>query len=255
MKVDYIFLPTIHTMKHEKSHVEHNYGCVYMQTAAVSIGKNLGLEEKGITLLSPVFDLDFGKEAMASAMLGLGKILGIPKPFCAKALLAGAMAVRKHTAAVEKLGKKLLDDLKPEDKVLVLITRNYGVSDPILNMGIPELLLERGCKVITLSHLPGHSIDISAEYPNLYWPFGQHIISGANGRYRFAKAVDMSDRADAVLTLAPRYENADIILNMRGVDEACAAPVYHIMLDHDWDETAWAKLRSFLYYCGEKNLL
>ena len=178
-KVDYIFLPTIHTMKHELSHVEHNYGCVYMQTAAVSIGKALGLEEKGITLLSPVFDLDFGKEAMASAMVGLGKILGIPKPFCAKALLAGAMAVRKHTNAVEKQGKQLLDSLKPEDKVLVLITRNYGVSDSILNMGIPDLLLERGIKVITLSHLPGHALDISEEYPNLYWPFGQHILSGA----------------------------------------------------------------------------
>ena len=178
-KVDYIFLPTIHTMKHELSHVEHNYGCVYMQTAAVSIGKALGLEEKGITLLSPVFDLDFGKEAMASAMVGLGKILGIPKPFCAKALLAGAMAVRKHTNAVEKQGKQLLDSLKPEDKVLVLITRNYGVSDPILNMGIPDLLLERDIKVITLSHLPGHALDISEEYPNLYWPFGQHILSGA----------------------------------------------------------------------------
>ena len=178
-KVDYIFLPTIHTMKHELSHVEHNYGCVYMQTAAVSIGKALGLEEKGITLLSPVFDLDFGKEAMASAMVGLGKILGIPKPFCAKALLEGAMAVRKHTNAVEKQGKQLLDSLKPEDKVLVLITRNYGVSDPILNMGIPDLLLERGIKVITLSHLPGHALDISEEYPNLYWPFGQHILSGA----------------------------------------------------------------------------
>lgn len=83
-KVDYIFLPTIHTMKHELSHVEHNYGCVYMQTAAVSIGKELGLEEKGITLLSPVFDLDFGKEAMASAMVGLGKILGISMPFVQK---------------------------------------------------------------------------------------------------------------------------------------------------------------------------
>lgn len=178
-KVDYIFLPSIHTMKHETSRVEHNYGCVYMQTAAASVAKAMGLQEKGITLLNPVFDLDFGKDAMASAMLGLGKILGIAKPLCAKALLSGAMAVRKHTSAVEKLGKQLLDSLKPEDKVLVLITRNYGVSDPVLNMGIPELLLERGHKVITLSHLPGHSLDISGEYPNLYWPFGQHIISGA----------------------------------------------------------------------------
>ena len=178
-KVDYIFLPTIHTMKHEKSRVKHNYGCVYMQTAAVSVAKALDIESKGIQLLSPVFDLDFGQEAMATAMLGLGKILGIPKPLCAKALLSGAMAVRRHTAAVEKQGKALLASLKPEDKVLVLITRNYGVSDPILNMGIPELLLERGYKVITLSHLPGHALDISGEYDNLYYPFGQHILSGA----------------------------------------------------------------------------
>ena len=178
-KVDYIFLPTIHTMKHEKSRVKHNYGCVYMQTAAASIAKALDIESKGITLLSPVFDLDFGQEAMASAMLGLSKILGIPKSFCAKALLSGAMAVRRHTAAVEKQGKALLATLRPDDKVLVLITRNYGVSDPILNMGIPELLLERGYKVITLSHLPGHALDISDEYDNLYYPFGQHILSGA----------------------------------------------------------------------------
>lgn len=179
MKVDYIFLPTIHTMKHEKSQVAHNYGCVYMQTAAVSVAKALDIKSKGITLLSPVFDLDFGQQAMAKAMLGLSKILGQPKPLCAKALLAGAMAVRKHTAAVEEQGKALLSTLKPEDKVLVLITRNYGISDPILNMGIPELLLKRGYKVITLSHLPAHDLDLHEEYDNLYYPFGQHIISGA----------------------------------------------------------------------------
>ena len=38
----------------------------------------LRLAERGIELLNPVFDLDFGQEAMASAMLGLGKQLGIP---------------------------------------------------------------------------------------------------------------------------------------------------------------------------------
>lgn len=177
--VDYIFLPSIHTMKHEKSKVSHNYGCVYMQTAAQLVGKSLNLEALGIKFLSPVFDLDFGQEAMVSAMVGLGKELGIAKPFCAKALLSGAMAVRKHTAAVEAMGKQLLSSIAPTEKVMVLITRNYGVSDPILNMGIPELLLKRGCKVITLSHLPAHDLDISEDHPNLYWPFGQHILSGA----------------------------------------------------------------------------
>ena len=177
--VDYIFMPSVHTMKHESSHVEHNYGCVYMQTAPRLAANALDLERRGITLLSPVFDLDFGQEAMASAMLGVGKQLGIPKPRCLPALLSGAKAVRRHTAAVEKQGRELLASLRPDDKVLVLITRNYGLSDPVLNMGIPRLLLERGHKVITLSHLPAHDLDLSEDYPNLYWPFGQHILSGA----------------------------------------------------------------------------
>ena len=177
--VDYIFLPSIHTMKHETSRVEHNYGCVYMQTAPRLAARALRLEERGITLLNPVFDLDFGQEAMASAMLGLGKQLGISKVRCLPALMSGAQAVRRHTAAVEKQGRDLLASLGPEDKVLVLITRNYGLSDPVLNMGIPRLLLERGYKVLTLSHLPAHDLDLSADHPNLYWPFGQHILSGA----------------------------------------------------------------------------
>ena len=177
--VDYIFLPSIHTMKHETSRVEHNYGCVYMQTAPRLAARALRLEERGITLLNPVFDLDFGQEAMASAMLGLGKQLGIPKVRCLPALMSGAQAVRRHTAAVEKQGRDLLASLGPEDKVLVLITRNYGLSDPVLNMGTPRLLLERGYKVLTLSHLPAHDLDLSADHPNLYWPFGQHILSGA----------------------------------------------------------------------------
>lgn len=112
-------------------------------------------------------------------MLTLGKVLRIPKPRLLPALMAGAMAVRKHTAAVEKQGKALLEGLAPDEKVLVLITRNYGLSDPVLNMGIPRLLLERGHKVITLSHLPAHDLDIAQDHPNLYWPFGQHIVSGA----------------------------------------------------------------------------
>ena len=70
-----------------------------MQTAPQLAARALRLAERGIELLNPVFDLDFGQEAMASAMLGLGKQLGIPKLRCLPALMAGAQAVRRHTAA------------------------------------------------------------------------------------------------------------------------------------------------------------
>ena len=74
-------------------------------------------------------------------------------------------------------------------------------------------------------------------------------FSGGNGRYRYAKAVELSNRTNAVLTLAPRYENTAMILDMRGLHDACSAPLFQLSLDNDWDETAWSRLRSFLYYC------
>lgn len=177
--VDYIFMPSVRTLKHETSKVENNYGCVYMQTAPKLVYDAMHLQGKGIILLNPAFDLDFGQQAMAMSMVALGESMGFSKPKCMKALMAGAMAVRKHSAAVEAQGKQMLEQLNADDKVLVIVTRNYGIGDPVLNMGIPQLLRERGYKVLTLSHLPAHDLDLSADHPDLCWPFGQHILSGA----------------------------------------------------------------------------
>ena len=58
-------------------------------------------------------------------------------------------------------------------------------------------------------------------------------FAGGNGRYRYAKAVELSGRADAVLTLAPRYENAATILDMR----ACGMPARHRCSSFRWTMT------------------
>ena len=178
--IDYIFLPTVHTMRHESTYVAHPFGCVYMQTAAISIAKNLHLEEKGIQVLSPVFDLDMGLPTMGKTMVGMGTMLGHLPPTVMKCMLKGANAMRKYLAAIDRWGEELFADISPDEKVLVLVTRPYGIQDPVLNMQIPQLLLERGYKVITNSHLPGdHDVDLSKDWPNMYWPFGEHILSSA----------------------------------------------------------------------------
>lgn len=176
---DYIFLPQIHTMNHEGAAVKRCYGCVYMQSAPVNVARALDLEGHGIQLLSPVFDMDMGAKAMVSCMVNLGVELGHPRPQVIRALLSGANAFRAYGDNMEQLGREILSDLKPDEKVLVILTRPYGMNDPVLNMGIPELLLERGYKVITNENLPGHDVSISEDYPNMYWPFGQHILGGA----------------------------------------------------------------------------
>ncbi len=177
--VDYIFIPCIRTIRHETSGVEHNYGCVYMQTAPTAVGRALRLAERGIKLLSPVLDMDMGQPQLAMSMIQTGLKLGHAREECQAAMKLGAAAMQACDRKSEELGQQIMDSLKPEDKVLVMITRNYGLNDPVLNMGIPGELLKRGCKVLNLSHLHGHSMNLSDEYPNLYWPFSQHILTGA----------------------------------------------------------------------------
>lgn len=176
--VDYIFMPRIHTMNHQGSDVTRSYGCVYMQSAGPNVARSLKVEEKGIKMLCPVFDMEIGPTAMVQSMVGVGTSLGFPKPKVMKALIAGAQAFTEYGNKMEEIGREILSDLKPDEKVLVMMTRPYGLNDPVLNMGIPDQLLEHGYKVITNENLPGHDVHIGKDFPNMYWPFGQHILGG-----------------------------------------------------------------------------
>ncbi|MFR2053856.1 MAG: acyl-CoA dehydratase activase [Collinsella sp.] len=90
---DYIFMPSLHTIRHASSRVAHNYACPYMQTAPRLVADALGLERRGIELLNPLLDMDFGQEAMAQALLGLGEQLGHTRQEAAVAMMAGGFAV------------------------------------------------------------------------------------------------------------------------------------------------------------------
>ena len=177
--VDYIFMPRIHTVRHVKSTVEHNYACPYMQVGAELAALELDFKGRGIELISPQFEMDYGQNAIADSLLEIGERLGFTRQQAARAMLKGGFAVMKFTKVLEDYGDELLRSLKPGERAIVLVTRNYNFEDPILNSGIARALIERGCKVLTVSHLHAHSLDISMDYPSLYWPFAQHVISGA----------------------------------------------------------------------------
>lgn len=177
--VDYVFMPRVHTIRHVKSHVAHNYACPYMQTAPLLTAQELGFEERGVKLLSPVLDLDFGQQSLAEAMIGTGAELGFGPRESSRALMAGGFAIRELDRKTEEIGDELFASLGDGERVLVLVTRQYGSLDATLNGGIPELLIERGERVVTLSNLHAHNCDIEADHPGLCWPFGQHIIGGA----------------------------------------------------------------------------
>lgn len=237
--VDYIFMPSMHTIRHVRSKVAHNYACPYMQVAPRMVARALRLEERGVTLVSPLMNMDFGQEALAEALLGVGAQLGHTPEESARAMMAGGFAVQEFTRKTEALGEELLGSLAPGERVLVLVTRQYNTADPALNMNIADALIDRGQKVITVSHLHAHDLDISADHPRMYWPFGQHLLSGA-------KLVRCDPRLFAVY-LTNHGCGPDTMVSHLFAEEMGDKPYLHIEMDEHYSKVGViTRIEAFL---------
>jgi len=176
-KVDYIFFPDLVTVDHPGSESRKNYGCAYMQLSFKVMNRAMELDKKGICLLSPTMTFHMGKESIMKSFLKIGEQLGKSPEQTRKALQKGFDAVNRFEERMGENSQKAMSQLKPDEKAFVMISKIYGVADPVLNMGIPEKLTGMGYKVFPFYDLPEG--DISKEHPNMFWPFGQHILEPA----------------------------------------------------------------------------
>ena len=176
--IDYIFLPHLHTMKHTGSTVREDYACVYMQTSPKIIENVFNLKDKNVELICPTISFNFGKEYMIKTLLSIGEQLGKGKIETTKAVMYGMKKFMDYEKYLEKLGTEVLKTIDEDEKVFVILSRVYNIVDPTLNMGIEEKLKELGYKVLYLSHLEAGEVNIKKEYENMYWPFGQHTLTG-----------------------------------------------------------------------------
>ncbi len=176
-KVDFIFFPDLYTVDHPGSNTRQNYGCAYMQLAFKVVRETMELDKKGIGLLCPTIAFSFGQEFMMKSFSGMGKILGKKDEDIFRALQKGMMAFKDFEQRLEKNSQAAMDSLNPDEITFVLISKIYGIADPVLNMGIPQMLEDMGYRVLPFYEIP--ETDISIEHPNMFWPFGQHILESA----------------------------------------------------------------------------
>ena len=172
--VDYIFFPDLYTVDHPRSHTRQNYGCAFMQLAFKVVRRAMDLDAKGIELLSPTIAFNQGRGFMMNQFSDLVRRLHCNEAETGPALQLAMAALHAFETRIEENGKAVLKRMDPTQKTFVLISKIYGIADPVLNMGIPERLMEMGYPVLGFHHLPPG--DISGEHPNMYWPFGQHIL-------------------------------------------------------------------------------
>ncbi|QOR35230.1 CoA activase [Clostridium sp. 'deep sea'] len=176
-KVDYIFIPDLYTADHPESKSRKNYGCAYMQLAFKMINQAMELEKKGIYLLSPTLAPNLGTDFMQKSFLSLGKVLNRSSEEILRALNRGFAAVKKFKTNLEQNAKNKIAHQDENKLTFVIISKIYGVLDPVLNTGVAKKLESMGYNVILFTDLV--HCDIYDDYPNMYWPFSQHILAAA----------------------------------------------------------------------------
>ncbi len=176
--VDYIFFPDLYTVNHPGSQSRQNYGCAYMQLAYKIVNHTMQLEKKGIKIVAPTIAFSLGSKFMNNSFSALGELLGKSKEETDLAVKKGIEAYQRFEKRIEKNGEKVIKKLDPDKITFVIISKTYGVSDPVLNLGIPAKLMDMGYQVIPFFDLP-EGANVSKEHPNMFWPFGQHILEPA----------------------------------------------------------------------------
>uniref|UniRef100_UPI003216AF01 acyl-CoA dehydratase activase n=1 Tax=uncultured Draconibacterium sp. TaxID=1573823 RepID=UPI003216AF01 len=175
--VDYILFPKLYNISKPSSKSRQSYGCAYMQLASTIIGLSMELEKRGIELIAPTFAFNRGEEFMAKSFVEIGKQLGKTSEETRRALQKGMEANQRFETMIAERKKKRTEKIDKDKISFVIISKMYGVSDPVLNLGIPSKLIQMGYPVIPFFELPQG--DIFRDHPNMFWPFGENILGPA----------------------------------------------------------------------------
>jgi len=90
---------------------------------------------------------------------------------------AGNAAQQAFYAALEERGQAALAALPPGRPAAVLVGHPYNTNDPRLCLDLPYKLRKLGVVPIPLDYLPVRRVDLSDEFPHMYWRGGQEILA------------------------------------------------------------------------------
>ncbi len=178
--VDAIFFPTIFSTE-KLDYMRQSKTCPYWQAAPDVISRAVGLEEKGIELITPRVNFDRGWGHVERQFVNSAVELGRTRQE-AKAAFAKARAVYDNfNARVRDFGKLVLEALPQDATAIVLVARPYTLWDERMRMGINDKIQDLGILAIPQDFLPldGPEANISDSWPNAYSRQIQKKLSAA----------------------------------------------------------------------------
>ncbi len=179
--VDYVFIP--HAIREEcPPGFSNAYFCCYVE----SYPSMLRSFEETLTryagrVLAPVVDFADNRALADGVYRELKKPLGVSRRRIVRALEEGMAALERFRKENRRLGAEALRTIREKDTFgIVLVGRPYNTLDRGLNLDLPRKIAEMGHVVIYQDMLDVPQNRVAASYPNMYWQYGQRILSVAD---------------------------------------------------------------------------
>jgi len=179
-KIDYLFLPSIINMPTDQRGIHNSFNCPYVQTIPYTAASAINIEQTGIRLLRPVIFLRGGIKSIRKTLIQLGQELGRSERDSLQAAVQAQAAQEGFYHSLQKKGQEVISAaVSDRERVMVLISRPYNGCDFGLNLEVPKIFREMGFLIIPMDFLPLHQHQIAESWPNMYWRYGQRILSAA----------------------------------------------------------------------------
>jgi len=176
-EIDYVFLPSVINLSKPDERMTDSFVCPYVQSLVYTIKSAIDFNAAGVKILQPVIYLQLGRKHRIKALEEVGKTLRRSKNDVARAVEAAEAHLERFQQRLQARGKEILAEIKPDEKAIVVIGRAYNTCDAGANLEIPRKLNKMGVRCIPMDMLPLDSVRLPDDWTNMYWRYGQKILS------------------------------------------------------------------------------
>lgn len=176
---DFIFLPSlIKVIDEDDKEIDGNFICPYVQTIGSAVKTKFDFEKEGIKLVDSAIHLSDDIVGLRKTLKPLISDLHISQKQFKQSVDAGLKAYQKFKKALWAEGDKVLNNLKDDDKLFVIVSRPYNGYDRKLSLELPDKIRALGITGIPLDFLKLENGKNA--FPYMYWKYGRSILKAAD---------------------------------------------------------------------------
>jgi predicted CoA-substrate-specific enzyme activase len=172
-----IFLPSIVNLKASHPEIPICSACPYAQSFPYAVHSSIDFKKAHVEVLQPVLRFGDGRGHLEKELVDFGRSLHRGSKRVKKALEKAERFQARFCQSLLNRGKEVLNQVEPNEKVMVIVGRPYNSCDSGVNLEIPKKLRDLGVLAIPMDYLPLDSVSPSEEIREMYWRYGQKILA------------------------------------------------------------------------------